>query len=265
MLVDGRWTGRYDSVAGGVNRTGREEDATWPSSAADRRPLGRTGLAVTPPRLRRRVDRRPLPAGRRRRRDRGRPPRLGPRDPAVRHGAAVRLRRGRAAGRARPGRTGRATSTSSRRRSAGSCSTPASVPPGADVDPQMLDGRVDAAYADVGRPLDRLRLLRRRHPPVARGEPGAARPRPDRHRPDPRPGRPLGGRDRRGVPGARPAPRGGRDPGDRRRDEPVGDARPVRPRGRLRRVPARRPLHAPRPGRARRAAAAVRRSAASRS
>ena len=33
------------------------------------------------------------------------------------------------------------------------------MPAGADVDPQMLDGRVDGAYADVGRPPDRLRLL----------------------------------------------------------------------------------------------------------
>ena len=105
---------------------------------------------------------------------------------------------------------------------------------------------------------------RRRRPAVDRGEPGAARARPDRHRPHPRPGRPLAGRDRRGVPGPRQAPRAGRDPGHRRRHEPVGDARPLRPRDRHRRVPPRRPLHAARPGRARRAAAGLRASAASR-
>ena len=69
---------------------------------ADRVPLGRTGLARDPPRVRRRLDRRPVPAGHRRRRDRDRPPRLGPRRPPVRHRAAVRLRRVRAADRARP-------------------------------------------------------------------------------------------------------------------------------------------------------------------
>ena len=52
----------------------------------------------------------------------------------------------------------------------------------------------------------------------------------------------------------------GRGPRDRRRDEPVADAGPVRPRGRHRRDPARRPLHAARPGGARRAAAGVRRA-----
>ena len=36
----------------------------------------------------------------------------------------------------------------------------------------------------------------------------------------------TGRRDRRRVPGAPPAARGGRRPGDRRGDEPVGDARP---------------------------------------
>ena len=112
-------------------------------------PTRADGPRRDPARVRWRVDRRPVPAGRRRRRDRGRSPRLGPRDAAVRHGAPVRVRRVRAAGRARGWPGGRATSTSSRRRSGGSSSSPASVPAGADVDPQMLDGRVDAAYADV--------------------------------------------------------------------------------------------------------------------
>ena len=50
------------------------------------------------------------------------------------------------------------------------------------------------------------------------------------------------------LPRARPAPPRRRRAGDRRGDEPVGDARPVRARGRLRRLPARGSLHAPRPG-----------------
>ena len=80
-------------------------------------------------------------------------PRLGPRGPATfdvaplyGYGAA------RATDRARRSPTGRATSSSSRRRSAGS-SAPRRIPPDADVDRQALDGRDDAFYVrTAGRP-----------------------------------------------------------------------------------------------------------------
>ena len=132
------------------------------------------------------------------------------------------------------------------------------IPTGADIDRQAIDGRDDAFYVATGpvrmvfdysadgirRSIDeslvRLGLDRIDIALI--------------HDPD----EPLGGGDRRGVPGARPAREAGRRPGDRRRDEPVRDAGAVRPRGRLRRVPPRRPLHAPRPGCARRAAPALR-------
>ena len=134
--------------------------------------------------------------------------------------------------------------------------------PAADIDRQALRrprGRVLRRHRGPVR--IGLRLQRRRRPAVDRGEPRAARPRPDRHRPDPRPGRPLAGGHRRGLPGpGTGCASEGVDPGDRRRHEPVGDARPVRARDRHRRLPARRSLHAARPGGARRAAAAVRRA-----
>ena len=76
----------------------------------------------------------------------------------------------------------------------------------------------------------------------------------------PRPGRPLGRRDARRVSRARAAARGGHRPRDRRRDEPVGDARPVRRRDRYRHRDAGRPLHPARPGGAAGPAAALRRA-----
>ena len=69
----------------------------------------------------------------------------------------------------------------------------------------------------------------------------------------------CGGRDR-GVPRPRRAARPGRRRGDRRRHEPVGAAGAVHPRDRHRPGDARRALHAPRPGRGRRAAAPRRRA-----
>ena len=208
-----------------------------PFEPTERVPLGRTGLRVTRLGLRRRVDRRPVRAGRRRRTPIATvEPRLGPRRSATstrrrctatapserRMGAALArpaARRVRPVDEGRPARpAGRRDPRRRRRR-----------PPGA---------RRPATTRSTPAPAgpDRLRLQRRRRPPLDRGEPRAARPRPDRHRAHPRPGRPLGRpRSTRRYPALAPAARGGRHPGDRRRDEPVGDARPVRPRGRLRR------------------------------
>ena len=85
---------------------------------------------------------------RRRRRPsaRDRPPRVGPRRPPVRHGAAVRLRRVRAADGRGPRRS------AARRLRPLDESRPArprrstAIPPGADVDHQALDGADDAFY-----------------------------------------------------------------------------------------------------------------------
>ena len=147
-----------------------------------------------------------------------RPPGLGPRNPALRHGAALRLRRVRAAGRGGAAATSRATtfvlSTKVGRlvrrperrsrpapTSTTSGSTAATTRSTSSTGPERIvfDYSADGVRRSIEESL------------------GAARPRPDRHRPDPRPGRSLAGGDRRGVPGPRPAPRGGRDPGHRRR------------------------------------------------
>ena len=135
------------------------------------------------------------------------------------------------------------------------------IPPGADIDRQALDGRDDAFYAGRRRPPDRLRLQRRRASAArsrraSSGSASTGSTSPSSTTPT------TTGRRRSRAPIRRShrLREAGRRPGDRRRDEPVADARPVRPRGRHRRVPARRPLHAARPGRARRAPAALRRA-----
>ena len=134
------------------------------------------------------------------------------------------------------------------------------VPPGADIDHQALDGRDDAYYEDVA---DRRIVFDYSADGVTRSlEESLARLGLDRvdialH---PRSRRPLAGRHRRRLSGPASAARAGRRPRDRRRDQPVADARPVRPRGRDGRVPRRRALHAARPGCARGGPAAVRRA-----
>ena len=210
--------------------------------------IGRTGLTTTRLGLGRRVDRRALPPGRRRRRDRARracldlgvrsfddAPLYGYGNAERRMGAALRgaaarrvrpLDEGRSAGPIRATDPGRMpTSTASRRRPRR----------------RLLRRR--------RRPRPRLRLQRRRRPPVARGEPRAARARrgstslyihdPDDH---------WEAAMRGAYPALERLRARGHGPGDRRGDEPVRDADPVRPRDRHRRRDARRPLHAARPG-----------------
>src|SRR5262249_55698310 len=81
---------------------------------------------------------------------------------------------------------------------------------------------------------------------LARREPRTPWARPCRHRPRPRPRRSLRGGARRRLPRAGPVARGGSRSRDRGRDEPDGDALPVRARGRPGLLPRRRPLHAAR-------------------
>ena len=159
----------------------------------------------------------------------------------------------------------RATSSSCRRRSAGCVRPTRAIPPGADVDRQAFDGREDAFYVVQDRrsawssttaadgvrrsleeSLERLGLDRIDIALI--------------HDPDDH----WRARDRgQAWPALARLRDGGRDPRRRRGHEPVGDAHPVRARGRLRRLPRRRPLHAARPGRPGRAAAALRRNGAS--
>ena len=184
--------------------------------------------------------------------DRHRRSRLGPRHPDVRHGSALRLRRGGAAARVRRSPAARATSTSCRPRSAGSSArrrdrrpAPTSIgrrstaartrstpepSPSASSSTTAADGvrrSIEESLERLG--LDRIDIALI-HDPDDHWRAG----------------------DRRGLAGPGPAARRGRDPGGGRRDEPVGDARPVRPRDAtstsfLRR----RALHAAGPGGAR--------------
>ena len=204
----------------------------------DRRvPLGPDRPQRHPPRLRRRVDRRALQRGLRRR---------------------CAARPSTARGTWGSGCSTRRRSTATARRSGGSGRCSRDEPRDAFVlstkvgrlvrlrrgDPARRRHRPPAVRRPRRRVLrrrrpgaDRVRLLRRRRPAVDRGEPRAARPRPDRHRPDPRPGRPLAGGHRRAYPALARLREEGVIRADRRGDEPVGDARPVRPRGRHRRLP----------------------------
>ena len=130
---------------------------------------------------------------------------------------------------------------------------------------RRVDGRDDAFYADTRGPARRVRLQRGRRPALDRGEPRAARA--STGSTSPTSTTPTTTGRRRSTARTRRSHRlreAGRRRRDRRRDEPVGDARPLRPRGRHRRDPARRPLHAARPGRARRPAAGCASSGASR-
>ena len=92
------------------------------------------------------------------------------------------------AGSGRPCVTGRATSTSCRRRSDAWSGPRDAIPPGADIDRQALDGRDDAYYAGVGDRRIVFDYSADGRRPVARGEPRAARHGPDRlafiHDPD---------------------------------------------------------------------------------
>ena len=178
-------------------------------------------------------------------------PRLGPRaSGSFDVGAAVRLRRRRAADRARPSRPGRATSTSCRRRSAGSSGRrPRSRPAPTSTARRSTAGRTPSTRTrrpprscSTTAPTASVARSRR----ASSGSASTGSTSPSSTTPTTTGQAAIGG----AYPALAPAPRGGRDPGDRRRDEPVGDARPVRPRGRHRRLPARRPLHAARPGRA---------------
>ena len=174
--------------AGGVSvvRTG---------GPADPRP---DRVAGDPTRLRNRVDWRPLRGRHRCRRGRHGRPRLGPRHPDLRHGAALRLRRRRATTRHGTGRpAARRVRPLVEGRPAGSPHR---------VDPTGRGCRPPGIQRPRGRVLCRrpasphgLRLHRGRRPPVDRGEPRAAPPRPHRHCADPRSGRALGAGDRAGL------------------------------------------------------------------
>ena len=191
--------------------------------------LGRTGLRGDPPRVRGRV-RSADCSGRRRRPRRSRPSSTPGSSasatfdvaPLYGYGAAER-RLGAAL------RAARATSTSCRPRSGAWSDPPTAIPPGADIDRQALDGsrrrvlrrrgagascsttRADGVRRSLEESLERLGLDRVDIAYI--------------HDPDDH----WAGGDRRRLSGAPPAARGGRRPGDRRRDEPVGDARPGSP------------------------------------
>ena len=214
-------------------RRGRNRRRRCRSTRPTRVPLGRTGLRGHPARVRRRLDRRAVRGGRRRRRDRDRRSRLGPRHPLLRRRAAVRLRRRRsdgmgaalarpAARRVRPVDEGRPPRPARRPRSrraptsTARRSTAARTPTTSDAEPVRIvfDYSADGVRRSIEESLERLGLDRidialihdpDDHWEAAIGEayPALARLREE-----------------------------GVDRGDRRRDEPVGDARPVRPRGR---------------------------------
>ena len=121
------------------------------------------------------------------------------------------------------------------------------VPGCADIDRQSADGVDDAYYAET--PPVRV-VFDYSYDGVLRSVEeslDASRPRPRRHPLHPRPRRPLGGGHRRRLSGAGAAARRGRGAGHRRGHEPGSDARPLRARGRLRRLHGRRAVHAPRP------------------
>ena len=235
--------------AGGRRRHGRPAAAApamtpaAPASARGlaRRELGRSGLAVTELGLGSAALGNLLHRGRRRHRGghgrRGVAGGIRLFDMAPHYG----LGPGRAPARARRCAAGRATSTSSRPRSA-ACwsrrpSRTAGMPRGSRSRPPMSAGSTTAPTACAR----------------ARGQPGPARPGPDRRRADPRSGRPRGAGLRARLPGAGAAAGRGRRARDRRRHEPDRDADPVRHRHRRRRRPARGPVHAARPpGRGRR-------------
>ena len=102
-----------------------------------------------------------------------------------------------------------------------------------------------------------VRLQQGRCAPLAGAEPGTPGHGPRGHPADPRPRRSPRAGDQRGLPCPGRAEVPGRGQGDRRGDERLGAAGPVRPGGRLRLLPAGRPLHPAGPVRAGGAAAAV--------
>ena len=171
---------------------------------------------------------------------------LGPRDPLLRHGPALRARavRAPARGRRSPGARGRSSWCRPRW---GGCLVPT---------PERAGG----ARPRVRRPGDARagpRLQPRRRAAQPRGEHGAPRARPRRHRLRARPRRRLR-RDRlpRGHPRAGRAAGAGRRRRGRRGHEPPGGPRRGDPADRPRPGDDRRPLHRARAAGADRAAAA---------
>ena len=225
----------------------------------ERVPLGRTGLSVT------RLGLGGAAIGgvfdaveRRRGRGLATLQRLGARHPLLRRRAAVRLRDRRAPPRARwP--AGRATSSSCRPRSAGWSAAPRSGRGPTSTGTPSTRPRRRSTNRHAASPPG-LRLQPRRHPAVDRGEPrsgsGSTGSTSSSSTIRTTTGRPRSARPTRPSTGCARMASSARSG----RDEPVGDADPVRPRGRLRRLPGRRALHPPRPGRAGRAPADVRRA-----
>ena len=246
ILTRGRWSERYDRLGDDVNRDGRRLAPTgrwrWRTTHSSASPSAGPVLAHHAARLRGRLDRRPVHPGRatttpwrssRHAWD------LGIRyfDVAPLYGYGV----GRAATRA-----GTRRSTARRVRPLDQGRPPASAPRTTSRPAPTSTARRSTIARTPSTRTRRAAGSSSTTAPTAsagrsrRASSGSGLDQ-RRHRPHPRPGGALGGRDRAGLPGARTGcGTEGIGRCDRRRTEPVRDARPVRPRGRLRRLPARR-------------------------
>ena len=227
VQYSGRWTEDW-TIRYGDRRVNTAWSAAMAFDPVEQVPLGQTGLAVTRLGFGGASIGGLFAAGRRRRRDRHAPPCLGPRNPLLRHRPAVRLRERRSGESAPRSATSPQTRTCSRRRSAASSAIrPRSGPATRSIRQRLRDAD-DAFYVRSG--AERL-VFDYSADGVRRSlEESLERLGLDRidialiHDPDDHWQAAIDG----AVPGPRAPSRGGRHPGRRRRDEPVGDARTVR-------------------------------------